>query len=74
MTPTVIKAQMALRSLTLRATARKIGCGEAQLSQTISGDRINPAIREKLAALFGMTAEEMFNAEFNAVVEYRKSA
>lgn len=74
MTPNSIKAQMSLRGMTQREVAKRIGCHEVELSQTISGDRINPEIRKNFAVLFGMTAEEMFDSEFEAVVEFRKTA
>jgi hypothetical protein len=53
-----------------------IECSKAQLSQTINGHRyrVYPRIRAGLAQLFGMTVEEVFDAEFDAVVAYRRAA
>jgi len=76
MTPSSIKAQIAIRELKSKDIAKQIGCTEVELSYMISGQREYAEYREPFANIFGMTASEMFNEEFEAVTEYlkRKSA
>lgn len=74
MTPESIKAQIALRGWKQSDVAKRVGCSEVELSYMIAGERTYDRFRGRFAALFGMSKEEMFDAEFEAVVAYRKSA
>jgi hypothetical protein len=51
--------------------AREIGCARSELAQVVTGLRENPDVREKLATFFGMTAEQMFDEEFEAIRDFK---
>jgi plasmid maintenance system antidote protein VapI len=54
--------------------AKKIGCSQSQLAQIINGHRVNDRLRDKLATYLGISKERLFDAEFQAVVEYKRKA
>jgi lambda repressor-like predicted transcriptional regulator len=60
MTPNEIKGRVIARFGTMRACARRIGCGEAELSHTVHLRREYPQIRHDLANALGMKTEELF--------------
>jgi hypothetical protein len=48
-------------------------CSQPELSQVINGHRVNEPLREKLASFIGVPKERLFDAEFEAVVAYKRS-
>jgi hypothetical protein len=48
-------------------------CSRSELSQVINGHRVNEPLREKLAAFIGVPKERLFDAEFEAVIAYKRS-
>ncbi len=73
MSPSVLKVFIDGRGGQERVS-KAIGCTIPELSQVINGHRENKKLRERLAAYFNMTIEEMFDGEFDAVVNYRRTA
>ena len=55
------------------AVAKALGCSQSELSQVINGHRMNEPLREKLATYLGVPKERLFDAEFEAVIAYKRS-
>jgi len=79
MTPNSIKALLAIRGLDYesvlkRMKAKGVKSDKFELSKLISGSLTSKRKQEAFAAALGMKRDEVFDAEFDSVVAYRKSA
>jgi hypothetical protein len=72
MTPSLIKVVMEPFG-GFKAAAEACESTIQEISQVINGHRVNEPLREKLAAFIGMPKEKLFDAEFEAVIAYRRS-
>jgi hypothetical protein len=55
------------------AVAKEIGHSQSELAQVINGHRVNEPLREKLATYLGVPKARLFDAEFEAVIAYKRS-
>jgi plasmid maintenance system antidote protein VapI len=72
MTPSLIKVLIEPHG-GLKAAAKALDSTKQEISQIINGHRVNEPLREKLAAFLGMTKEQLFDEEFEAVIAYMNS-
>ena len=72
MTPSEINAFLQLAKVSKKKLANEIGCGEDELTRTITGERINQSIREKLANKFGLPVEQFFGKDHELAAQARK--
>jgi transcriptional regulator with XRE-family HTH domain len=71
MTHSEIHAFLKLAKVSISRLAREVGVNKADIVKTINGHQKNEALRQRIAARFGLTVDEFFGADFEAVTALR---
>lgn len=71
MTHSEIHAFLKLAKVTISRLAGELGVTRADIVKTINGHQKNEALRKRIAARFGLTVDEFFGADFEAVIALR---